>query len=346
MLVQDLKKIEVELTTRCNARCPGCARTLKGETNPNVELADITLENYKKILHSREYIEDKEIFYCGVLGDPIVNKDFKEICEYTLSMDPKVLIISTNGGLRSKEYWSQLGTISKNNPKLDMRFCVDGYKDTNHLYRVGVNWDRLVENMTAYSQAGGKGQWVYNPFDHNIDDIEKSKQLSTKLGFKFTLRYSMKQEDTHKVVNKKTKKIENKISLTNTKYQHPELKKKTTTKQETKNLIIKEETKNLNIKCKLIHEGEIYLGANHQIWPCCYLYDNNWYKRDDMVEKFSKYDPNWNDSLKHDIQDILDHEWFSQILKDSWDENHSMFLSRCQKSCSHFGKKQHTFAEI
>ena len=44
MFVQDLKKIEVELTTRCNARCPGCARTLKGETNPDVELADITLE--------------------------------------------------------------------------------------------------------------------------------------------------------------------------------------------------------------------------------------------------------------------------------------------------------------
>ena len=63
MLVQDLKKIEVELTTRCNARCPGCARTLKGETNPDVELADITLENYKKVLHSKEYIENKEIFY-------------------------------------------------------------------------------------------------------------------------------------------------------------------------------------------------------------------------------------------------------------------------------------------
>lgn len=337
MLVQDLKKIEVELTTRCNARCPGCARTLKGETNPDVELADITLENYKKVLHSKEYIENKEIFYCGVLGDPIVNKEFKEICEYTLSMNPKILIVSTNGGLRSKEYWSELGAISKKNPKLDIRFCVDGFADTNHLYRVGVNWDRLVENMTAYSEAGGKGQWVYNPFDHNINDIEKAKQLSTKLGFKFTLRYSMKQESTHKVVNKKTKEVINKVSLTNTKYQHPELKKQ---------IEQKEEIKDLNIKCKLVHEGEIYFGANGQIWPCCYLYDNNWYKRDDMLEKFSKYNSNWNNSFNHDIQDILDHEWFSQILKDSWNENHPMFLSRCQKSCSHFGKKQHTFAQI
>ena len=65
-----------------------------------------------------------------------------------------------------------------------------------------------------------------------------------------------------------------------------------------------------------------------------------------MIEKFSKYNSDWNNSLKHDIQDILNHEWFSQILKDSWDENHSMFLSRCQKSCSHFGKKQHTFAQV
>jgi len=331
MLVKNLRKIEIELSTRCNARCPGCARTLKGETNPNVELADITLANYKKILHSKEYIENKEIFFCGVLGDPLVNPEFIEICEYTLSMNPKVIIVSTNGGLRSKEYWEELGNISKDNPKLDIKFCVDGYENTNHLYRVGVNWNALVDNMTAYSNAGGKGQWVFNPFDHNINDIDSAKELSNKLGFKFTLRYSMKQEDTHTVVNKKTKKVVNKVTLTDKKYQHPEIQNK---------------TENLNIKCKLIHENEIYFGANYQIWPCCYLYDNNWYERDNMIEKFSKYKSKWNNSLKHDIQDILNHEWFSQILEDSWNESHPMFLSRCQKNCSHYGKKQHTFSEI
>ena len=332
MLVKDIKKIEIELSTRCNARCPGCARTLEGKTNPNVNLNDITLENYKKILHSNEYIANKEIFYCGVLGDPLINPEFYEICEYTLTMNPQIIIVSTNGGLRNKEYWTKLGKLSSNNPKLDIRFCVDGFEKTNHLYRVGVEWNKLLENMTAYSNAGGNGHWIYNPFDHNINDIDQAKNLANDLGFNFSIRYSMKQEDIHNVVNKKTKEIINKVSLTNQKYQHPEINN---TKQD-----------DLNIKCKLIHEGEIYIGANYQIWPCCYLYDNNWYQRDNMIEKFSKYETKWNDTLTYDIQNILNHKWFSQILENSWNTNHPMFLSRCQKSCSRFGKKQHTFGKL
>ena len=62
-----------------------------------------------------------------------------------------------------------------------------------------------------------------------------------------------------------------------------------------------------------------------------------------MTEKFSKYEAKWNDTLTYDIQNILNHKWFSQILENSWNTNHPMFLSRCQKSCSRFGKKQHTF---
>ena len=329
MLVKDLKKLEIELTTRCNARCPGCARTFKGETNPNLPLTDITLANYKKILPSKEYIKDKEIHFSGVLGDPAVNPEFYEICEYTLSMDPDVITVSTNGGIRTKDYWTKLGTLSSKDPRLAMGFAVDGLENTNHLYRVNVKWNKLLGNMTAYSDAGGRGEWMYNPFDFNIHEIDEAKQLAKKLGFLFFTRYSTKQEDVYNVVNKKTKEITSQVSLTNKKYLHPEVKN------------VKKD--NLKIKCKLTHEYEIFIGANYQMWPCCYLHDNDWWKKDDMIEKFSKYGLKWNDTLTHTIQDILNHEWYSKILEESWNKNHPMFLSRCQKSCSNFGNKRPIF---
>ena len=343
MLVTDLKKIEIELSNRCNARCPGCARTLKGETHPDLQLNDINLDQYKKILPSKEYIENKEIYYCGVLGDPLVNPKFYEICEYTLSMNPNVITVSTNGGLRSKEYWARLGTLSSTNAQtLEISFAVDGFETTNHIYRVGVNWNKLVENMTAYSNAGGLGVWVYNPFDHNLDDIDKAKKLANTLGFKFRIQLTSQyiRELSHNVINKKTKETINKISLTNEKYRHPEdVNKKTITKNY-----------NLNIKCKLVHDKEIYIGADYQMWPCCYLYDE-WANlsttgRKGLIEKFSKYGDKWNDLLTHDIQEILNHKWYSQVLENSWNQKHPMFIERCQKTCNHFGKNAVIYKEI
>ena len=346
MLVKDLKVIEFELSSRCNARCPGCERTFKGETHPDLQLNDITLSQYKKILPSKDYIENKEICYCGVMGDPLVNPEFYEICEYTLSMDPDVITVSTNGGLRSKEYWTKLGTLSSKDPRLTMGFAVDGFEKTNHIYRVGVNWNKLVENMTAYSNAGGRGEWIYNPFDHNLDDIDKAKELANNLGFKFLIRYSVKQEKTVSAINKKTKETVNKISLTNHTYQHPEdvRKKKVSKSSKTKSY-------SPNIKCKTIHEKEIFIGANYQMWPCCFLYDQqvgfSYPKeiKENFIGKFSKYGDKWNDLLTHDIQEILNHEWFSKTLEESWDPTHPMFLQRCQKNCSLFGKKNPIFIE-
>ena len=29
-----------------------------------------------------------------------------------------------------------------------------------------------------------------------------------------------------------------------------------------------------SIKCKYVHEGEIFIGADLTMWPCCFLYDS------------------------------------------------------------------------
>ena len=39
----------------------------------------------------------------------------------------------TNGGARSKQWWTDLGKLTKG--KMRVTFGIDGLEDTNHLYR-------------------------------------------------------------------------------------------------------------------------------------------------------------------------------------------------------------------
>ena len=40
----------------------------------------------------------------------------------------------------------------------EVNFSVDGLEDTNHLYRQGVKWEKVEDNMVAFCDAGGLGQ--------------------------------------------------------------------------------------------------------------------------------------------------------------------------------------------
>ena len=39
-------RIEIEITSKCNARCPGCSRTYKGETHPGLTIADLSADAF------------------------------------------------------------------------------------------------------------------------------------------------------------------------------------------------------------------------------------------------------------------------------------------------------------
>ncbi len=146
----DIDNYELEISSDCNAECPLCQRThmkmpLRG--NNNISLADL-----KNIFYKDEYINGKEFKLCGVLGDPILNPECIEICDFLSSKGARKIALSTNGGMNTPEWWTRLAKIK--NVQVD--FCVDGFENTNHIYRVNVKWPILMRNMKAYSEAKGK----------------------------------------------------------------------------------------------------------------------------------------------------------------------------------------------
>lgn len=370
MILDNIKKIELEITSGCNAACPGCARTL----NPDLLTVEhITLEQIKKIFPDRSYIEGKQFKFCGVLGDPAFNSDCLEMVRYFIQ-NGAFCQLSTNGGIRPASWWEELGRLSQESQMLEVNFCVDGHRETNHIYRVNTNFDVIERNMQAYSFGGlgfAQATWVYIVFDHNEHELSVAEEHASNLGFKFATRtgyrnsmggwlaeLKRKNKELNQMITEEKlitvsgknehenkdkvqlleKFIENYtgISPTNNpgKINHGPRKKK---KIERKIVILNEQEKEQIIStlvCKLVHENEIFIASDLSVWPCCFLWDSYFKDDDEIRDRLGIYGDGWNSLKNKDINKILSHEWFQYILKESWDPNHSQHFHRCIKTCS------------
>ena len=315
----DIQKYELEITANCNAECPLCARTEMGM--PLRGNNEITLANIKHVFPTREACEGKEFKLCGVLGDPIINEECLEICEY-LSSQGGNINMSTNGGYNNEQWWQRLAEV--NNLYVD--FSVDGFKDTNHIYRVNVNWATLERNMRAYMGAGGKANWVFIPFDHNEDDYEPAKALAQELGMRFVRRTSGRNE-FNKDRKHKPKKAEE-VKLNNSKkLPHNDLDK-------LKEIYTSKDPKVVDeivstIACQHYEEPEAFIASDMTLWPCCFLYGDAIH----MYEKITRTtDRDFNNLHKYSIDEILQTDFY-QSLKERWYASHPDHLRKCIRAC-------------
>jgi MoaA/NifB/PqqE/SkfB family radical SAM enzyme len=160
---------------------------------------------------SEQAIKDKEFKFCGVLGDPALNIDCLEMVDY-LSSKGGYCELSTNGGIQRAEWWRQLGVIATKRPGLvHVHFCVDGYKDTNHIYRVNTVYKVVDRNMQAFSDAAPAkhATWIYIVFDHNEQELPLAEKRAKELNFKFATRTGMRNSFNDWVAQIRKKKEKN-----------------------------------------------------------------------------------------------------------------------------------------
>jgi MoaA/NifB/PqqE/SkfB family radical SAM enzyme len=189
--MKDLRRIHVELTNSCNAACPMCARFYLNTpiTRPDLELGQITLDQFKKFFPPDILKQLTRFQFCGTQGDPGMARDLYEICEYVYlhKNDQLVIQMHTNGGMRKPDWWAQFGKLfsyNKSPHPWRVIFSIDGLEDTNHLYRRNVNWDKLMSNAQAFIDAGGIAIWEFLIFKHNEHQVEEAEALAKKMGFR------------------------------------------------------------------------------------------------------------------------------------------------------------------
>ena len=318
----DIRVLEIEGSSYCNAGCPYCARHLTGTSirDTGFTQTHLDLDVFRKVTsafgnHSRNV----EVWFVGNLGDSIMHPGILTMWEIAVN-DYKSCEIETNGGLRSKEFWKYMGEIgdqaNRRNGHKDNRvtFSIDGLEDTNEIYRKKVNWNKLMDNVKSYIDAGGTAHWKWLTFEHNEHQIDEAKALAKSLGFRrfsttHSTRYAVPKDTSEFYIPlaQKERSVGLKSDVSNLVEQKLQ-----------QHNFYKEEKE---ITCKNLKKKRMYLNAKGRVWPCCWhsakydKYDDLRWMEPDLIKY---YKDGFNDGATRSLQEIFSSQaWVD--LTDSWE---------------------------
>ena len=263
----DLSKIlHIEPTDACQAACPQCLR----ETDTNFDKLNVhhlTVDQLSKLITIDEIRQLDKMYMCGDYGDPAAGKHTLEIFKYFRSINPTITLgMNTNGGLRDSKWWRELAGIMSGE-KDYVVFSIDGLEDTNHIYRVNVNWSKVIDNVNTFITAGGSAHWDMIVFEHNQHQVDLCEQQAKDLGFTWFRAKVSRRHDF--------------IPVT---FLHPPKgwKDPVVTSGE--------------IRCEAILKKSKYISADGRIFPCCYIASTN-----NTIDKFDEVIKSWSTSTPVDI---------------------------------------------
>lgn len=308
----DVKHIQFELTTRCNARCPMCPRNYRGfPYNSGYPITELKLVDIQKILTPNIIAQLDEVNFNGNLGDFGLASEALEIVKYLVEHQAKKISINTNGSMRNANWWKQLAL-----PNVSIGFALDGLEDTHHLYRQDTNWNTVIEHAGAFIAAGGNAVWRFIPFDHNQHQIIQCRQLSKRLGFS---RFEIIDDGRNrgpvfdrngKFSHRLGQPYPNEIGIPNI---QPMLESHVTwfnehTVQEPR------DTADCQINCYSNRTQSIYIGADGSVYPCCWLgfYPNKMlHPGNSQIQVIAKK----NNAIEYGLEAAM--EWFNSV-EASW----------------------------
>lgn len=325
---EDITSIHLEVTSKCQAKCPMCPRRVHGgPLLDGLDLQDISLGEFVNWF-PRDFVRQlKFLNMCGNLGDPIVAKDTLEIFQYLRETNPHIsLQMHTNGSARDKEWWQSLASLN-----VRVVFGIDGLADTHSLYRVGTDWNKIIENAKNFIVSGGDARWDMLVFEHNEHQVEECDKLANDLGFNlFTQKHTTRFKDG------KFDVLDEDYNITHTLYPSKKSLEMIAPAKAAQQEILP------TITCKAKQDNQIYVSANGNVSPCCWL-DLEWLpqhsaSRIDYMTKIKKY-PNLNN---HSMREIFDSGFFTSI-SNCWT---TTGLKECSKQCGTFDKLNAQFVNV
>jgi len=323
--IQDIKKIELELSSICNASCPLCPRNLFGyDTDLGYAKRNLTLEEIKNILSKNFLSQIEFIKFEGNLGDPLANPEILQITDY---LDVPIKCV-TNGNFRNKKFWERFAERDT-----VVEFGIDGIDQKTHSrYRKGTNLQNILKNAKTYIQCGGSAIWKMIKFDFNENQIEQCKQLSKDMGFSEFILVDHGRNSGP--VFDSTGKLIDVIgdfdgSLNFDHYYN-------LTKSGEMLLEDIDDTPHTSVSCQSLNDKMIYISSDGCVYPCCFMGfypftygKGRWHEpvNRQLAEIIEK-----NNALVYDLDTCIN--WFNEI-EERWrrDTFQNGRLVVCDASC-------------
>jgi len=336
MIYKKVRTIEFEVTTTCNSFCPVCARFQSEDNgvwlNPLVDFNQhLSVKNITKILSDPCVDDDVLIEFIGTAGDPLAHPNLLEILEVAIKLRPGVRFnIHTNGGLRNPDYYEKLAKLLSSVNHYDLQFSIDGLEDTNHIYRIGVQWSRVIDNLRAFVKGGGSPSWQMVVFPWNKHQVNEVRIFAKEIGCKsFGTRQNIYSANLE-LLMKNAKTNFHKTEFVAKEYNN-KFKEKSFAKLEKGLNQIIDNYKYIDDQC--VSKEGIFVRPEGYIYPCCMFsaasYDLFQQK---LLEEayFTPYEKGWNEIEKHSLNEIMNHKWWTD-LKTGLDNNKPCNL--CIQQC-------------
>lgn len=235
---RDLKVLHLESTDVCQAACPGCSRKTDPLFNGLVK-NHLTIGQITKCLDHRALTRLDKMFMCGIYGDPAAGRHTIDIYRFFRSINPNITLgMNSNGALQNTSWWQEIGQLFQQSRDYVV-FSIDGLQDTNHIYRRGVSWDKLMTNVEAFIKTGASAHWDMLIYLHNEHQVQECELLAKKMGFRWFRAKVSKR--------KLTSSLQHPVG-----WQAPKID-------------------SIKINCHALKEHSAYIDARGNFWPCCWI---------------------------------------------------------------------------
>lgn len=251
-----IKTVHIEASTYCNARCPACPRNFSGWNILDLPQKHLTVAQLEPTV--KQLPKTVLGLFNGNYGDPMMNPDIVALTRLF-----KTCSVTTNGSLGKLETFEQLAQLG-----VQITFSIDGLKDTNHIYRQDVVWERVIERAETFIEAGGIAHWKFVIFKHNMHQVKRADDFSKRLGFaSFEVvnderNYGPILDNTGQEIgwllphNKSAQPyeydIEHELEIRKNPYD------------------LQNDHSDAIINCELKRERNIYINVDGEVLPCCY----------------------------------------------------------------------------
>jgi len=308
--VDQLHEIVFEATSHCNLHCPQCERyDQDGYLHPKLTPQHIDFDLVKQNINVAQLVGLKNVTFEGNYGDILMHPRAREL--FDLFSTVERVAATTNGSLRNKAWWADLGR----NSKVDVMFSIDGLEDTNHVYRINSNWQRIMENAESFISAGGQAYWKFIVFKHNEHQLDQARELSKTMGFQdFHWQYSDRSWFQGRVW---PVKVEGQYLY------DLEPAKSVTANTSTPAVITLDKIKKKNYtnpvqKC-FLPQGRLYINSKGHVLPCCMTSGKTWgHDLESRMWQRLIGDINSIDLHHHTLEDILNSDFYQHRLINSF----------------------------